>query len=45
MGCEFDPSNELEYAQLYKADPKLGSHLVVMFRSKETRDDTVRQLI
>ena len=45
MGHEFDPSNELEYAQLYKADPKLGNRLVVMFRSKETRDDTVHQLI
>ena len=45
MGCEFNPSNELEYAQLYKVDPQLGNHLVVMFRSKETRDDTVRQLI
>ena len=45
MGYEFDPSNELEYTQLYKADPKLGNHLVVMFRSKETRDDTVLQLI
>ena len=44
MGCEFDPSNELEYAQLYKADPKLGNCLVVMFRSKETRDDTISQL-
>ena len=45
MGCELDPSNELEYAKLYKADPKLGNHLVVMFRSKETCDDTVHQLI
>ena len=34
MGREFDPSNELEYAQLYKADPKLGNRLVLMFRSK-----------
>ena len=41
MGWKFDPSNELEYAQLYKADPKLGNHLVVVFRSKETHDDTV----
>ena len=41
MEGEIDPSNELEYAQLYKADQKLGNHLVVVFRSKETHDDTV----
>ena len=45
MGQEFDPIRELEYAKLYKADPKLGNHLVVGFRSKETRDNTVCQLV
>ena len=45
MGWELDPSNELEYAQLYKANPKMGNRLVVVFCSKETRDDTVHQLI
>ena len=45
MGQEFDLSNQLEYAQLYKAKPKLGNRLVVVFCSKETRDDTVHQLI
>ena len=45
MGQKFDPSSELEYAQLYKANPKLDNRLAVVFCSKETRDDTVHQLI
>ena len=45
MGWGVDPSNEMEYAQLYKVGPKLGNRLVVMFRSSETHDDTVRQLV
>ena len=36
---------KLDYAQLYRANQKLGHHLAVVFRSKETHDDAVRQLI
>ena len=42
MGRDYDPSREVERAQIFKADPRLGNRLVLRLRSKDDRDEVVR---